>query len=280
MTSFWTLFKQLFKQKAKSAYLLIAIQVVAALVLTLLGLISSHSEMSHAQVAGVAIQNVIMVYILSFVLIFLGLGIPVTMVYFVMTSWKNEKINRSQTWRLVPISSEKLYIVNTLTSFAVFIYLNIIQAVITAIGGLIIYFSSNDIRKGEVMIITQLNKEHFWSSTDWGLMIQFIIAALLLGLAAYITVSFYHFITRALIDFLPNKAATLTSIVVRVLMMVLVIWLITKFFEIVSQLYNSLFAGVGSGDFGVIVLFLLFDIIFGGINIVLIKKFVEAKGDR
>lgn len=280
MTSFGTLFKQLFKQKAKSAYLLIAIQVAASLVLTVLTMISNSSEMSHAQVAGVAIGNIVMVYLLSYILVFLGVGIPITLVYFVMTSWKNEKINRSQTWHLIPISSEKLYIANTLSSFVAFIYLNIIQAVIAFIGYIALYLGSVDIRKGTAAIFSELNKEHFWTSADWGSMIRFIIAAILLGLAAYITVSFYHFVTRAIIDFLPNKAATFTSIVVRFLMMILVIWLVVKFFEVASNLYDNLFAVAGTDDLGVTVLFLLFDIIFGGINIFLIKKFVEAKGDR
>lgn len=277
MTSFGTLFNQLFKQKAKSAYLLIAIQAITSLVLTVLSLINYSSEMNHAQVAGVSIGNTVMAYLLSYGLIFLGVGIPITLAYFVMTSWKNEKINRSQTWRLVPISSEKLYIANTLSSFAAFIYLNIIQVLVTALVSLIVYLGSDDIRKGVAMVFNELGRE---ANTNLGSTIEFIISAILLGLAAYITVSFYHFVTRAIIDFLPNKAATVTAIAVRLVMMVLVIWLVAKFFEVASNLYDSLFSVAAADDAGVAVLFLLFDIIFGGINIVLIKKFVEAKGDR
>lgn len=277
MTSFGTLFRQLFKQKAKSAYLLIAIQLIASLVLTVLSLINDGSEMNHAQVAGVSIGNTVMTYLLSYGLIFLVIGIPVTLAYFVMTSWKNEKINRSQTWRLVPISSEKLYIANTLSSFAAFIYLNIIQAVITALISLVAYIGSDDLRKAVTLIFNELGRE---VNTNLGSTVEFIISAILLGLAAYITVSFYHFVTRAIIDFLPNKAAAFTAIVVRLVMMVLVIWLVAKFFEVASNMYDSLFSVAAAGDAGVAVLFLLFDIIFGGINIVLIKKFVEAKGDR
>lgn len=280
MTSFGALFRQLFKQKAKSAYLLVIIQLIASLVLTVLVFWNDSKEMSHAQIGSVPVQNSIQVFVLSLILLFTGLGILITLVYFVMTSWKNEKINRSQTWRLIPVSSEKLCVANTLSSFVALIWLNIMQLVITVIGGGIIYVSSNDVRKGVSSLLNVLGKEHFWQS-NWNLFLQFIILSLLAGLAGYITISFYHFITRVVIDFLPNNtAAKLISVVVRFLMLILVIWLIVKFFDLAGQVYNAAFMFAGPGDYWIILVFMIFDIIFGGINILLIKKFVEAKGDR
>lgn len=281
MTKSWTLFKQLFKQKSKSVYLLIIIQLIAAFVITAFGIFNS-GEMNHAEFIGVAMHNKLLIYMITFVIGFLVLSIFTSFAYFIMTSWKNEKINQSQTWQLIPINSEKLYIINTLSSFLSFIYLCVLQALVGIIGAIIFYVGSNEFRKGIAELITVMNKEHVWSQIDWKLICEEAVLVLLLGLAWYITVSFYHFITRTIIDFLPDKAARLTAIIVRVVMLVLVIWLLIQFLNITSAMYESRFINTNFGTDmeAAVVDFLLFDIIFGGINIVLFKKFVEAKGNR
>ena len=281
MTASWTLFKQLFKQKSKSVYLLLIIQLITAFVLTLFGIINS-DDLSHAEFIGVPMQNKLLIYIMTFVMCFLMLSVFTSFAYFIMTSWKNEKISRSQTWQLIPISSKMLYIINTLTSFVSFIYLSILQALVGIIGAFIFYVGSNEVRKGVANLISIMNKEHMWSQIDWRTICEGIVLVLLLGLAWYIAVSFYHFSTRTIIDFLPDKAVKLTAIIVRIVMLVVIVWLLSEFLNVTAAIYENQFIikNFGSDMNAAIVDFLLFDIIFGGINIVLVKKFVEAKGDR
>ncbi|TSO26356.1 hypothetical protein [Lactobacillus sp. LL6] len=281
MTKSWTLFKQLFKQKSKTAYLLIIIQLIAAFVITLFGIFNSEG-MDQAEFIGVPMHDKLLIYMITFVISFLVLSIFTDFAYFIMTSWKNEKINRSQTWQLIPINSEKFYVINTLSSFLSFVYLCVLQALVGIIGAITFYVGSNEFRKGIAELITAMNKEHVWSQIDWGLIGEEFILVLLLGLAWYITVSFYHFITRTIIDFLPDKAARLTAIIVRIVMLILVIWLLIEFLNITFAIYESRFINPGLGtDIGIAIAnFAIFDIIFGGINIALFKKFVEAKGNR
>lgn len=281
MTRSWTLFKQLFKQKTKSAYLLIIIQLIAALVLTLLGIFSSSDEMGHAEFFGIPLQSTITIGVITFLIIFMMLSIFTNIVYWIITSRQNEKVNRSQTWQLIPISSPKLYVINTLSSFVSYVYLGIIQAVIGLGGAIIVYAASSKFRAGIAELITLMNKDHVWSQIDWGMLAAELILVLLLGLAWYITVSFYHFTTRSIIDFLPSAAARFTTFVVRVIMLILIIVLLVKFFQTTDNIYNNWMFNSGKNYFWFVVIdFALYDVIFGGINIVLMKKFVEAKGDR
>ncbi|QGV04609.1 hypothetical protein [Lactobacillus acetotolerans] len=120
-----------------------------------------------------------------------------------------------------------------------------------------------------------------WSSINWTLVLESFVFFILLSLAFYITVSFFNFSTRAIIDFLPGMSSKFVVGIVRLILIILICWLIIKVLEILpaDPLLDSQISR-GNEDWymaRILVDFLIFDVVFGSINVGLIDKFVEAK---
>lgn len=279
MTKFWTLFRELFKQKSKPAYMVFLIQAAAALV-TLLISVTSTPHFNNAQMFDNKIPW-FSAWILMYIVIFLMFSFIADFAYLLLTAWKNEKINCSQTWRLVPMSDGKIYLCNTLSSFCSFIYLIIMQAIIGLIGCLIAYASSNDIRKA---IAQALHREAFidhWADVNFGDFLILILFMILLGLFWYVIISFLHFTSRAVVDFLPMMSNKFIVFIIRAIVLIvivyLLIWVMNMFGEISSNPWffkNSSFA---SSFMPETIELLILNLVFGAANYALIDKFVEAK---
>ncbi len=278
MTSFGTFFRELFKEKSKSTYLVYLIQLAAAVVVTLLMMFNGDLFSSNrSQLAGVNV-NGFCVFIISIVATFLGFSLLAEPIYLLMTSYRNEKINRSQTWRLVPMSDTKIYLCNTLSSFASYIYLGILQLLTSLIGGFLVYIGSGNVRKGVAEMFDELAKHG--ANANWGqfwlFMFEFFVLAILIGLFWYVVVSFYHFTYRAIIDFLPQSNKFILFLIraaVLIIVIILVYQVIAKFSQLFDVLDISNEAMLGTA----ILEFFIFDLLFGGLNLWLIDKFVEAK---
>lgn len=275
MTSFGTLFRQLFLQKSRSAYLIFGIQFLAAFVLTILTLGSA--GLNNPKIDQTAINTVAGAF-LTFIVLFLMLCFLTAPVYLVMTSWKNEKINRDQTWRLIPISSGKFYLSNTLSSFAAYIYLEIMQLVLMLVGFFGVDLASSEVRKGVSEVIAEATN----NNADYGMLVEYLIIGLLLNLFWYVMISFYHFLSRSVIDFLPTASNRFVIFIIRVLVLVVVIYALYFVSIGLSDLFIHPLTDPGESFelLMTIVIFILFNVIFGGLNVLLINKFVEAKTDR
>ena len=275
MTSFGTLFRQLFLQKSRSAYLIFGIQFLAAFVLTILTLGSA--GLNNPKIDQTAINTVAAAF-LTFIVLFLMLCFLTAPVYLVMTSWKNEKINRDQTWRLIPISSGKFYLSNTLSSFAAYIYLEIMQLVLMLVGFFGVYLASSEVRKGVSEVIAEATN----NNAEYGMLVEYLIIGLLLTIFWYVMISFYHFLSRSVIDFLPTASNRFVIFIIRVLVLVVVIYALYFVSIGLSDLFIHPLTDPGESFelLMTIVIFILFNVIFGGLNVLLINKFVEAKTDR
>lgn len=284
MTNFWTVFKTLFKEKSKSTYLVFGIQALAVIAILVISAFSG-TDLSNAQIAEVKVPVLIGIIDLFCAGMFTSSFIAEP-VYLLMTSWKNEKVNRSQTWRLTPISDSQFYIANTVSSLASYIYLGILQLAVGLVAALLTYLSSSDIRKGVAIALNEIQKPGHTLDINWFACFEMVIAVILVGLFWYIIVSFYHFVTRSVIDFLPATNNKFILFIVRVITLIAVIYVLYWVIRAVSELGNPLYAVLGSDDFStgsvgvVVIMLLIFDAIFGGLNLWLFNKFVEAKQNR
>ncbi|GAA3636156.1 hypothetical protein GCM10022297_13500 [Lactobacillus hamsteri] len=278
MTSFWTLFKEFFKQKSKPAYLIFVIQAAAALVTVIMTMFSS--EMQNPQMFGAKI-NVAVAWFLAFVVTFLGYSFFADFAYLIITSRSNEKINRSQTWRLVPMSNGKMYICNTLSSFVSLVYLAVMQAIVGLVGGLVMYASSSDLREELAKAIHHEATVDHWQDVNFGDLFLLLLFMVLLGLLWYVVISFLHFTTRAVIDFLPFISNKFVIFVIRVVVLVAVVYVLSKGMGFISEIGNNpLFLTDDSfaSDIGVgVITLLIMNVVLGALNYILIDKFVEAK---
>lgn len=279
MTSFWTLFKEFFKQKSKPAYLIFAIQAAAALVTIIMTMFSAGS-MHNPQMFGEK-TNVALACFLSFIVVFLGYSFIADFAYLIITSRSNEKINRSQTWRLVPMSDGKMYICNTLSSFVSLIYLVIMQAIVGLIGGLVMYASSNKLRKEVAWVIHHEATVDHWQDVNFGDFFLLLLFMILLGLLWYVIISFLHFTTRAVIDFLPFTSNKFVIFLIRAVVLIAVIYVLSKGINFIDEIGNNPFFLTNdtfASDIGVgVIELLIINIVLGALNYLLIDKFVEAK---
>lgn len=282
MTSFGTLFSEFFKEKSKTTYAVYFVQLGAALISVIIGSIAGHSfDVNDALMAGVPVNGLV-VFIISLCASFLSFSVFAEPIYLIMTSRRNEKINRSQTWRLVPTSDTKFYLSNTLSSYASYLYLAILQLVTALLGFILTYAFSANVRKAFAKMMRQGTR--YTTGLDWKefwlIMAEFLALIILIGLLWYLIVSLYNFASRAIIDFLPASNHFVLFLVKAVVWIVITVLL----YQIIARtvgLFNVFFGYANLSDIqgmGVAILELfIFNLLFAGLNLWLINHFVEAK---
>lgn len=273
MVNFNRLFSQLFKQKSKTTYFIFMIQLATVLVISFFFIFKS----TFKSLIG---------FLMAVIALIIGTSLIAEFIYLIITSWQNEKINRSQTWRLAPMSAGKIYLDNTLSSFVAYMYLFVLQVISCLLLVGLSYSISGQFRHVINTGFGHLTKDDIWinmawSSINWTLVLESFVFFILLSLAFYITVSFFNFSTRAIIDFLPGMSSKFVVGIVRLILIILICWLIIKVLEILpaDPLLDSQISR-GNEDWymaRILVDFLIFDVVFGSINVGLIDKFVEAK---
>ena len=287
MTSFSTLFRQLFKQKNKTTYLVILIQLAATLISIIVSAVGNAiNDPKHANVFQISSGfstvkiNPIAGWIISFLGIFTAFCLLANFAYLIMTSIKNEKINRSQTWRLVPMSDGKIYLVNTLSSFCSFVYLIILQNLINIIGLLIAYGISPKLR---TLIAKAINLQQVVGEVneiDFSSLLAILCLMIIVGLIWYIVISFLHFTTRAATDFLPSMSNKFVLFITRFVILIITVLILNQAFTWFSDIFfnHSLFNDSFTTSIWYTNLALtIFSLILVVINYYLIGHFVEAK---
>lgn len=114
MTSWWQLFKVFCKQKSKSVYLIFIFQLISSLALIIMAKpVNSNNFYSDAGLIKVSNFS-------SFCLGLVGMIFMTTFlaegVLGISTTIKNERFNKSKTWRLIPISNGGYFTANIASS--------------------------------------------------------------------------------------------------------------------------------------------------------------------
>lgn len=262
MTSFNTLFNRMFQEKSKSVYLIYLIQAFATFFFTIMMTVSAGGH-SQEVVVGNARESInpIVEFLFMFAVMMFMTSFIAVFVYWIVSSVKNERINRSQTWRLIPISDTKFLLSNFGTAFFTYIWLGILEIATVIVASLPLLLSSKEIK-------IALQRSNFdFSAQDWGQLLGGLFLMILLGYAWYAVVSLINLSSRSIMDFLPSGSSKVLVFFVRLVTVIVIIWL---------------FAYAGTTLFSVIgrftpFAFLAFDVIVTLIDILLLNKFVEAK---
>ncbi|WEV36792.1 hypothetical protein [Lactobacillus sp. ESL0677] len=278
MRSSWSVFKVLFKQKSRLTHRTIGVQLFATVVFSLIMFFTTAAA-KRVNLYSNCLQTAFILFSLLANLIYLGI-----------TCWQNEKFNREQTWRLVPMHDSELYLANTISSGFSFIYLDLLLGIELAIMlGMLSPFDKDTWR--------QVRDLGYWLSHLTLLNVEklFLAALLLLlvGLAVYLTVSLLNFSSHAVIDFWPGKSHKIITWLVRLLMIVLVSWLLVISYSIWWDVYaniNHFLFGSSYQDMEVTVprislmgdfwVFLFYDIIALATDLWLFNHYVEAKANK
>ena len=272
MTSFNTLFNRMFQEKSKSVYLIFLIQAFASLCLTIIVFVSGNGTPEF--VNGNDTSNVNLVVAFLAVYAVLITSFVADFVYWIVSSIKNEKINRSQTWRLIPVSDTKFLLGNFGTAFLTYIWLGILETV-TILITLLPMLSDQEVRK--VLSHVSLNL----SAHDWQEMLASLGLIILIGYAWYAIVSLLNLASRSIIDFLPGGSSKVLTFIIRVVVIIAIIWILGHAASIIFSVLGE-FSPFAVNNYDIdyattLLQFLVFDVVITLIDIFLLNKFVEAK---
>lgn len=274
MTSFNTLFNRMFQEKSRTVYLIFLIQVFASFCFTIFAAFSLHGDFNVVNDTAKEAINPIIGSLAIFASIVLVTSFPANFIYWIVSSIRNEKINRSQTWRLIPINDTKFLLSNFGTAFLSYIWLEILEFVIVAITALPLFLSSGEIKTALGHANWKIDAQSCWQ------MLGALVLIILLGYAWYAIVSLLNLSSRSIIDFLPNGSNKFLIFVVRVITIVVVIWLLGYAGNALIGATNQILSLNISENMGmgpVLIQFLVFDAVLTLIDIFLLNKFVEAK---
>lgn len=274
MTSFNTLFNRMFQEKSKSVYLIFLIQAFASLCLTIIVFVSGNGTPEFVNGNDTSNVNLVVAFLAVFAVMMLITSFVADFVYWIVSSIKNEKINRSQTWRLIPVSDTKFLLGNFGTAFLTYIWLGILETV-TILITLLPMLSDQEVRK--VLNHVSLNL----SAHDWQEMLASLGLIILIGYAWYAIVSLLNLASRSIIDFLPGGSSKVLTFIIRVVVIIAIIWILGHAASIIFSVLGE-FSPFAVNNYDIdyattLLQFLVFDVVITLIDIFLLNKFVEAK---
>ena len=274
MTSFNTLFNRMFQEKSKSVYLIFLIQAFASLCLTIIGFVSGNGTPEFVNENDTSNVNLVVAFLAVYAVMMLITSFVADFVYWIVSSIKNEKINRSQTWRFIPVSDTKFLLGNFGTAFLTYIWLGILETV-TILITLLPMLSDQEVRK--VLSHVSLNL----SAHDWQEMLASLGLIILIGYAWYAIVSLLNLASRSIIDFLPGGSSKVLTFIIRVVVIIAIIWILCHAASIIFSVLGE-FSPFAVNNYDIdyattLLQFLVFDVVITLIDIFLLNKFVEAK---
>lgn len=274
MTSFNTLFNRMFQEKSKSVYLIFLIQAFASLCLTIIVFVSGNGTPEFVNGNDTSNVNLVVAFLAVYAVMMLITSFVADFVYWIVSSIKNEKINRSKTWRLIPVSDTKFLLGNFGTAFLTYIWLGILETV-TILITLLPMLSDQEVRK--VLSHVSLNL----SAHDWQEMLASLGLIILIGYAWYAIVSLLNLASRSIIDFLPGGSSKVLTFIIRVVVIIAIIWILGHAASIIFSVLGE-FSPFAVNNYDIdyattLLQFLVFDVVITLIDIFLLNKFVEAK---
>lgn len=274
MTSFNTLFNRMFQEKSKSVYLIFLIQAFASLCLTIIVFVSGNGTPEFVNGNDTSNVNLVVAFLAVYAVMMLITSFVADFVYWIVSSIKNEKINRSQTWRLIPVSDTKFLLGNFGTAFLTYIWLGILETV-TILITLLPMLSDQEVRK--VLSHVSLNL----SAHDWQEMLASLGLIILIGYAWYAIVSLLNLASRSIIDFLPGGSSKVLTFIIRVVVIIAIIWILGHAASIIFSVLGE-FSPFAVNNYDIdyattLLQFLVFNVVITLIDIFLLNKFVEAK---
>ncbi|MBI1695903.1 ABC transporter permease [Lactobacillus crispatus] len=274
MTSFNTLFNRMFQEKSKSVYLIFLIQAFASLCLTIIVFVSGNGTPEFVNGNDTSNVNLVVAFLAVYAVMMLITSFVADFVYWIVSSIKNERINRSQTWRLIPVSDTKFLLGNFGTAFLTYIWLGILETV-TILITLLPMLSDQEVRK--VLSHVSLNL----SAHDWQEMLASLGLIILIGYAWYAIVSLLNLASRSIIDFLPGGSSKVLTFIIRVVVIIAIIWILGHAASIIFSVLGE-FSPFAVNNYDIdyattLLQFLVFDVVITLIDIFLLNKFVEAK---
>lgn len=275
MSIFYRSFTELFKLKIKNTHLWFICQLIGSFALTFFNYIHDKS-LQNASFTATWLTNFLY-------LTFLFIGI-----YYCITCITHEKVNRNQTWRLIPMSSSGLYADNMLSSFVSVAFFCILEIISNIIFLLITMLVDRQFAKEVIKSFQYANADV--SKIDFQIVssiLSLVFILILLGFLFYFIVDFLNFSSRSIADFLPGSNGQAYIRVIIILLIILIAWTIINTNNFIASivLYPLSFL---RGDLfsdnhtlsNIIILLITFNVVLAIINLFSYNKFFEASESK
>ncbi|KGG54215.1 hypothetical protein [Lactobacillus sp. wkB10] len=267
MVMFNHLFGRFFKRKVKIVHLIVVLQFISSLASAFFTYFSFYSGRFHLNL------NNNLEFFPGWMALFASFTFLFGPILYILTVVQNERLNRSQTWRLAPISDGKFYAANILSSFVsliYFVFLDLLIAIAFFLLSLIIY--------------PQLGKNlRFELNLDTDTFLTFICIILLVILTSlfiYFLVSFLNFSSQAILSFLPQASSHILISFIRIFIIIILMGLLVKLYRVLINSFVNLFLLKATDLAGleyVVGMMFVANLIMLGINVFLINHFFEAE---
>lgn len=276
MTSFGMAFKAMFARKRQGVWQVLWVTLLGALVSMIIACIRSgiRGNFYDDMLSGSELN--------PFAMICLELGISVAIwgvfgifAYFFMSVRQNERMNRSATWRLMPISATKFYGSNLLSAFVSYVILGLIYLVIEIVLFLPTALDKHVISDTGKAFHEMFSPEVLSKIDPWSI-IGGIVLMLLLGIMVYAGISLINLSSRTLADYLPASSAKIGRFIIGFLFIILAIWLLNELGSAYNRWLLIMFEGDSELWVDNLIMFLL-DAAFFGIDAWLLRDFVESR---
>lgn len=273
------LIKEEFKQKKKFAHLLLFLQLII-LIITCIGIFFWRSQGKFYSLDDLPFHY----YWLAVFQSNSDLVLLADFAFAIVSSCLNEKINLSQTWRLIPVSDAKLWLSNLFSSILTCVYLLLLQLgllFITALPASLHLAFHNPLRS------TLSAFALYPSKSDWLCLLNRILFIFALAFFVYICVSLVDFMTQAIVaSFLLKDSKWIRILVMLVLTLIMVIiaadawWHFASFMLRQSHLHSAWTGQFGSPLWLSNLLVWGTDLVLAGLDLWLLNHFVESKTDH
>lgn len=277
MIKFRTLSKRMFLQKWQLAHFTLVLQLLAIIFCSIM--IATRSNSDFISWIGIAQEGSIASSVSA---LLVQTTILADMIFFALIYIKGLRMLLSQTWHLLPISSSKLYLANLLTNVLSCAYIFVIQIIGVLAGEFILSLVD---KKYQFWQFLGENFQSFTSQSSAAIMDDLAPFIFLILIVLFLTsfVDFTNFSSRVVTDFLPLKNIKWVRWAINVILMIICMYLFMKLDTYFGRMYysqasklnyiaqNLRFVNISNLE-------LLFGtIIFGGIDIYLINRYLETR---
>lgn len=265
MTTFNKLCGQMFRQKNKYVKLLLIIQAFVIVFFSAFFILDKNYH------SGTELWA-------TFVTVTIYSTVCLDIVFMILACYKNEKFNFSQTWRSIPVSNKQFFLANLLSTFYNCVVLFIPQVIVTLIFGAL----DSSI---------QLFDFKEWTATPFydNKILLMLVTLIAIVLVIQTFVALVDFASYTLADFVSIKNSKIVRWALMVIFVIAGAYFAVKITgSIALYLYEndavrSHFEANAIATVSAFLLpleMLIGSIVFGGVDLWLINKYVEAKANK
>lgn len=215
MSTFRSLNRQLFIQKRRYAHLILLVQLFAIVFLTILFSINAKSDESMGMVLKISFSSTKNNFFAIPFGIALLSSILGDLIFTGLLCWQNEKVNNSQTFQLIPFSTNQIWLTNLFSSLLACAYIFVIQVVTCWLLAIPVEIKDKNNIFVDTGRILQIGTKGFWDNFT---ALEFVIVLVLLIFAS---VTFVNYASKIISEVLPvNNNNWLRFIIIAVIVVI------------------------------------------------------------